>query len=234
MAVDLPYGNPFQAPEAPVLEAPPETGDLRPVPWEDREAFPGLWKRLGGMFSLLFSRPLELADRVPVTEGILPAWTFHVLLVVPYLAFTALIMALMGTVSFFVTQEPAMPKGLMAGIFGAEFGFIAAFMAVGMFIYGTLIHVALWMWGATRQGRGLGQTLRFCGYAWGFVNLGMVIPCVNVFVALGGLVYLIAGLARLHRADLWRVICAILTPLFLCCLGYILFVALAVGLSAHT
>lgn len=234
MAVDLPYVNPFQAPEAPVLEAPPETGDLRPVPWEDREAFPGFWKRVGGMFSLLFSRPLELADRVPATERILPAWTFHILLEVPYLAFMALIMALMGTVSFLAPQETGMPKGLMAGIFGAEFAFIAAFLAVGMFVYGALIHAALWMWGATRQGRGLGQTIRFCGYAWGFVNLGMVIPCVNVLVALGGLVYLIAGLARLHRTDLWRVICAILTPLFLCCLGYILFVALAVGLSAHT
>lgn len=233
MAVDLPYGNPFQAPEAPVLESLPDLGDLRPVPWEDREAFPGFWKRVGGMFSLLFSRPLDLADRVPVTEGLLPAWTFHMFLLVPYLAFMVLMLVFMGTVSFLVPQDPSLPKGLLAGIFGAEFGVIALFMAAGMFIYGAIIHAMLWMWGATRRGRGLGQTIRFCGYAWGFVNLGMIIPCVNFLVALGGLVYLIAGLARLHRTDLWRVICAILTPLFLCCLGYVAIIILAITFSGH-
>ena len=204
---------------------------LRPIPWEDAEAYPGLWQRISAMFSLLFSNPMEVADRVAVTDGLAPAWRFNLLMAVPYLAFTGLILAFAGTVFAFIPPDPQMPRGLMTGIFAGELLFIVALFCVGIFVYGVIFHAALWMWGGTRQGLGLGQTVRACGYLWGFVNLGMLIPCLNILVMLGGLVYLGMGLARIHRTDTWRGICAAMTPMLICCLGYGLFLALALGMA---
>lgn len=231
MPVDLPYENPFQPPEASVLEQPADSGAERLVPWEDHGSFPTLWKRFGGMFSLLFSNPLELADRVTVTEALAPAWTFNTLMAIPYLAFMGAIFAFMGSVFAFAPPDPNMPKGLMAGVFGGELVFFVILILVGMFIYGAILHAMLWMWGGTREGRGLGQTIRFCGYAWGFVHLGMLIPCFGALVALGGLIYIAIGLARIHRTDTWRAVCAIFTPILLCCFCYALFLVFAIGMA---
>lgn len=232
MAVDIPYQNPFQPPEADVLESTWDPGEARPVPWEDPEAFPTFWKRLGGMFSLLFSRPMELLDRIPVTEGVGAAWRFSVLMAVPYLAFMLLVFAFVGSVTMFTPPDPHMPKGLMAGIFGGEFAIIVLMLMAGMFVAGAVLHALLWMWGGTRNGQGLGQTIRLCGYAWGFVHLGMVVPCVNFFAGLAGLAYVAMGLARIHRTDTWRAVCAVLTPVLLCCLGYGLIFAIGFGMGA--
>ena len=232
---DIPYQNPYQAPEAPILEQHSDIDSLPPVPWEDHEAHPGFWKRIGAMFSLLFSNPLELADRIPVTEDLGPAWRFNLVMAVPYLAFTGLMMAFMGTMIAFLPADPGAPKGFMAGIFGGEMIFIILFYLVGVFFCGAVAHAALWMWGGTREGRGLGQTVRTCGYIWGFVNLGMLVPCVNAIVMLGGMVYLGMGLARVHRTDTWRGICAVFTPFLFCCLGYaaILLAGLTLGAFKH-
>lgn len=223
--------NPYQPPVSETLEAPLDLEGLRPLPWEDPEAFPGFWKRLGGMFSLLFSRPVELLDRIPVTGDLAPAWRFTAVMAVPYLVFMGLIFALVGSVTMFTAPDPNMPKGLMAGIFGGELALITVMLLAGMFIYGAILHALLWMWGGTREGRGLEQTIRLCGYAWGFVNLGAMVPCVNIFVGLAGMVYLVMGLARIHRTDTWRAVCAVLTPILLCCLGYGLILALSLGVA---
>jgi hypothetical protein len=218
--VDIPSQNPFQPPEAAVLEQAWDPLALPPVPWEDTDAYPGFWQRVGAMFSLLFSNPMELADRIPVTDGLAPAWRFNLVMAIPYFAFTGLIFAFMGSIFAFTPSDPNLPKGLMAGIFGGELVLILLIYCVGMFVAGAIAHAALWMWGGTRGGAGLGQTIRTCGYIWGFVNLGMLVPCVNLFVMLGGIVYLGMALARIHRTDTWRGICAVLTPYFICCLGY--------------
>ncbi len=230
--VDIPYQNPYEAPQAPVLEPPTDFSHLPVIPWEDPETYPGLWKRIGAMFSLLFSNPMELADRILLTDGLAPAWRFNLLMAVPYLAFMGVMFIFIGSITAFMPSDPNMPKGFMAGVFGGEFILIVTLLAVGMFLYGAILHAALWMWGGTREGLGLGQTVRACGYIWGFVNLGMLVPCLNLFVMLGGLVYLGMGLARIHRTDTWRGICAVLTPVFLCCLAYGLFLAFAFKMAA--
>lgn len=218
--VDIPYQNPYQAPEAPVLEQPTDFQNLPPLPWEDRDTYPGLWKRIGAMFSLLFSNPMELADRIPVTDGLAPAWRFNLLMAVPYFAFMGAIFAFMGSIFAFLPKDPNMPKGMLAGVFGGEFLVIVIVFCVGIFLYGAIFHAALWMWGGTREGLGLGQTVRTCGYIWGFANVGMWVPCLNAVVMIGGLILLGMGLARVHRTDTWRGICAVLTPVFACCLCY--------------
>ena len=234
--VDIPTTpNPFQPPEASVLEQSWDPSTLPPIPWEDHEAYPGFWKRIGAMFSLLFSNPLELADRIPVTDDLAPAWRFNLLMAIPYFAFMGLMFAFMGSMLAFLPSDPKMPKSFMAGIFGGELLFIVAIFCVGIFIYGAIMHAALWMWGGTREGAGLGQTIRTCGYIWGFVNVGMFVPCVNALVGIAGLVYLGMALARVHRTDTWRGICAVFTPVFICCLGYaaLLLVGLSLGAFNH-
>lgn len=229
--------NPFRAPGAAHLEPTPEfpAGGLRPVPWEDEASYPGFWQRIGAMFSLLFSNPLELADRIPASEGLAPAWRFNLLMAAPYLAFTGVIFAFMGSMFAFLPKDPNMPKGVMAGLFAGELLFFLAIFLVGIFVYGAIFHCALWMWGGTREGVGLGQTIRTCGYVWGFANLGMLIPCLNIFVMLGGIVYLGMALARVHRTDTWRGICAMFTPVFVCCLGYagLLIIGFTAGALSH-
>ena len=224
--------NPYQPPESIVLDTQGASDDLRPVPWEDTATFPTFWKRIGGMFSLLFSKPMDLVNRVPATDGLAPAWRFCVLMAIPYMGFMLLIFGLLGSVSLFAAPEPKMPRGMMAGIFAGEMLFIVALLMVGMFIYGALLHAMLWMWGGTRDGQGVVQTMRLCGYAWGFVHLGMLVPCLNLFVGIAGLVYVAMGLARIHRTDTWRAVCAVFTPILLCCLGYVALIAAGMSLAA--
>lgn len=228
--------NPYAPPQAPLLGDPgrPEDGTLRPVPFEDLAAIPGFWARVWAMFGLVFTRPLELLERVPATESLSAPWRFNMLLVLPYLLFMGLIFALVfGMAGIAGAKDPNMPPGLLAGIVGGEFFLIALFMTAGMFIWGALIHASLWIWGATREGRGLVQTLRTIGYGSAFLNLLLIVPCLGPLAALVGWVFLSIGLARVHRTETWRSVCAVLvTPFVLCCGLYALIFAMAFGAAA--
>ena len=86
----LPPGMP------PFAEFAPQAPALRPVPFEDLEAYAGFWPRVGGMFRMVFTNPMELFDRVPVTEGLGSPWRFLLLLSIPGFLLTALIFFLVG------------------------------------------------------------------------------------------------------------------------------------------
>jgi hypothetical protein len=75
---------------------PPSVPVLQPVPFEDPEAFPGFWSRVGGMFRMVFSNPLEIFDRVPVTEGLGAPWRFLLLLSAPVFLIMALVFFFVG------------------------------------------------------------------------------------------------------------------------------------------
>jgi hypothetical protein len=53
-----------------------------------------------------------------------------------------------------------------------------------------------------------------------FTTLANFIPLVNILVLLGGPALLGMALARMHRADTWRGVCAAYTPYVFCCCGY--------------
>jgi hypothetical protein len=191
------------------------------VPFEDLEGIPSFWTRVGEMFRLLFSDPLGLFDRVPQGNGFGAPWRFTLLLSVPALALVGLIFAVFG----FAAMIGALEKHSEVAPFLAflPLGFLVVlaliplFMFVGMVVGGALNHLFLWVWGGTKAGVSLEQTVRATGYANAFIQLGGWIPYLGILVQLAGLIWLGLGLAKLHRTDNWRGICAALTPIFLIC-----------------
>jgi hypothetical protein len=113
---------------------------------------------------------------------------------------------------------------VMPVIFGVVLLLMPLFTFLGMVIGGALNHFFLWLWGGLRPGVGVQQSLRAYGYAHAFLQLAGFIPLIGALVQIAGMVVIGMGLARMHRTDTWRGVCAVLTPLFLlcCCLVPIL------------
>jgi len=224
----------------PAWEPPPAaTPALRPVPFEDLESFPGFWSRVGGMFRMVFSNPLELFDRVPVTEGLGAPWRFLLLLSVPVFLIMSLIFFLVGIGIMMAALEQA-GKGdgkavaaIMPVIFGAILLLMPLFAFLGMVIGGAFNHFFLWMWGGLKPGVGTGQSIRAYGYASAFIQIGGLIPYIGILIHIAGLVVIGMGLARMHKTNTWRGICAVLTPLFLvCCCGLIAAISIPAIIAA--
>ena len=211
----------------PILDPPPASAPiLRPVPFEDHEAFQGFWSRVGGMFRMVFSNPMELFDRVPITEGLGAPWRFLLLLSIPIFLIMALVFFLLGMGLMFAALEQVGKGGsralaaAMPLIFGVILLLMPLFTFLGMVIGGAFNHFFLWMWGGLKPGLGTSQSIRAYGYASAFIQIGGLIPYLGILVQLAGLVVIGMGLARMHKTDTWRGICAVLTPvLLLCCCG---------------
>ena len=237
-----PLAEPPMPPAPPVWTPPPvlaSVPSLRPVPFEDLEAMPGFWERVGAMFRLVFTNPFELFDRVPVTEGMGAPWRFLLLLSVP-------IFLIMGAVFFFVGMGAAMATlearasaeahsfaTLVPVIFLVILLLMPLFSFLGMIIGGALNHVCLWMWGGLKPGVGVDQSIRAYGYASAFLQIGGLIPYLGILVQMAGIVVIGMGLARMHKTDTWRGVCAALTPIILvCCCGGILVAMLVPAMIA--
>jgi len=212
---------------------------LRPVPFEDPEAFPTFWSRVGGMFRLVFSNPMELFDRVPVTEGLGAPWRFLLLLSIPVFLIMALVFFLVGMGIMLAALEQT-GKGdgkaiaaVMPLIFGAILLLMPLFSFLGMVIGGAFNHFFLWLWGGLKPGVGTSQSIRAYGYASAFTQIGGLIPYIGILIHIAGLIVTGMGLARMHKTATWRGICAVLTPLFLvCCCGLLALLTVPALLAA--
>jgi len=209
---------------------------LRPVPFEDLEALPGFWSRVGAMFQLVFRNPMELFERVPVTAGLGAPWRFLVLFSVPVFLLVALVFFAAGMGIMVAAMEEAgrsesrLMTAIMPVIFGAILLLMPVFSFLGMVVGGALSHFFLWLWGGLRPGAGPAQSIRAYGYASAFIQLGGFIPILGLLIQIAGLVVIGMGLARLHRTDTWRGVCAALTPLILVFVLVILAILVAVVL----
>lgn len=226
----------------PAWEPPPApafTPGLRPVPFEDLDAFPGFWSRVGGMFRMVFSNPMELFERVPVTEGFGAPWRFLLLLSIPVFLIMTLIFFLVGLgIMMAALEQTGKSDGkaiaaVMPLIFGGILLLMPLFTFLGMIIGGAFNHFFLWMWGGLRPGVGTGQSIRAYGYASAFIQIGGLIPYIGILVHIAGLVVIGMGLARMHKTATWRGVCAVLTPLFLlCCCGILAAISIPAILAA--
>jgi hypothetical protein len=186
------------------------------------------------MFRMVFSNPMELFDRVPVTEGMGAPWRFLLLLSTPVFLIMALVFFLLGMGLMFAALEQVGKGGsralaaAMPLIFGVTVLLMPLFTFLGMVIGGALNHFFLWMWGGLKPGVGAHQSIRAYGYASAFIQIGGLIPYLGILVQLAGLVVIGMGLARMHRTDTWRGICAVLTPFFLICCCLVPIIAMAV------
>jgi hypothetical protein len=222
--------NPYQPPESAQLAAPhdPFTEDdqLPPLPWEDTDRFPGFWQRVGGMFSLAFSDPLGYFARVPRGRGYLKPWQFQLLMLSPAFVILILIFGVIGVVGFSSAlgapkEAGDPPAWIFAAILPIFLLLMPLFIFIGMMIGGAFSHLFLWMWGGLKPGESIEQSIRAYGYAQSFIALGGMIPYLGILVQLAGLVWMGLGLARMHRTDTWRGVCALLiTPIIvICCCG---------------
>ena len=210
----------------PLLAPPGAAAALpRPVPFEDREAFPGFWARVGGMFQLVFRDPMELFERVPLTEGLGAPWRFLLLLSIPVFLLMALVFFAAGMGIAVAALEEAgrtenrVLAAAMPFVFGAILLLMPVFSFLGMVVGGALNHFFLWLWGGLRPGVPTAQSIRAYGYASAFVQLGGFIPILGLFIQIAGMVVIGMGMARMHRTATWRGVCAALTPLILLLVG---------------
>ena len=232
----IPLDEPPSLPPSTFTPPPLEAPSLRPIPFEDLEAIPGFWARVGAMFRLVFTNPLELFDRVPATTGVGAPWRFLLLMSIPIFLIMALLFFFLGMgIVLAALEEAGKPEGrtiaaVMPLIFGAILLLMPLFTFLGMVVGGSLSHVFLWMWGGLRPGVGMNQTIRAYGYASAFIQIGGLIPYIGILVQVAGMVVIGMGLARMHKTDTWRGVCAALTPLLLlcCCAAIGIFVALAI------
>ena len=233
----LPPSIPWDGPAwLPPTSEPPQTMApvLRPIPFEDLEAFPDFWSRVGGMFKMVFNNPMELFDRVPVTEGLGAPWRFLLLLSIPVFLIVALLFFFVGMGIMLAALEQSGQgdskaiAAIMPIIFGVILLLMPLFAFLGMVIGGAFNHVFLWMWGGLRPGVGADQSIRAYGYAHAFLQLGGFIPIVGPLIQIAGMIVIGMGLARMHKTDTWRGVCAVLTPLFLVCCCLVPLIILAI------
>ena len=232
--------KPYQPPQAELTGSEEGYGSdsaFPPVPFEDVDGQPRFWPRVWGMFRLLFTDPAALADRVPSTEGLGAPLRFALLLAAPmmllFLVAFGLLGGLMGMTLIAEGRGNAEAPTWIFALLGPGYAiFLALMIVIGVPVGGVVLHGSLWLWGGTRQGRGIGQTLRLCGYYTAFYMLGSLVPVLNMAVALGGPAFLGMGLARIHRTETWRGIVAAYTPMAVCCCLYALLFVVLAGVGA--
>lgn len=227
--------NPYRAPEAD-LTAPaslPGPGELRPVPFEDLDLEPRFWPRVWAMFGLLFRDPMELAERVPITQGFGAPWRFQVVLAIPLFLLIMAVAVIFGGMLVAVSlgvkaRNTREPLAWLFGLLPLIYLVILPLMQfINMIVIGAFSHGCLWIWGGTRQSEGLHATCRLTGYFLAFFMLIGFIPIIGSLAALAGPVFLGMAMARMHHTDTWRGVCAAYTPLaVVCCAFAVLFIGI--------
>ena len=87
---------------------------------------------------------------------------------------------------------------------------------ISTLVFAGVTHLCLMLFGAAH--RDFEATFRACVYSWAPFYILVFVPCFGMLITLTwGVVVEIVALKKAHRADYWRVICASLLPLLLCC-----------------
>jgi len=254
--VETDQENPYIPPQAEltgIQDLDTGTGEPRPLPFEDPDRYPTLWSRFKETVVQAIKENQTFLERVPLGEGTTRPWQFQMLSLIPVAALLVLVilpLVAIGTVGglFGAGREKMVAGGVILGVAAGIVVIFPFLLFLGMYLMGGLDHFCLWIWGGTREGVGLEQTVRADGYAHGVFNLvsfplqilgaipfiGLLFGLANMGLSMVFMVFKGMALARMHRTDTWRGICAVFTPfLMLCCCGVLAAMAIPALLAAR-
>lgn len=217
----------YQPPEAPAPVSSPAV-----IPWE--EPGPPWPQRLIATLQLLFTRPREAFERMPLDSELLKPFLF------------ALIVGSVGWVAhlFWETLTRGALRGLMPGNMQAQrfemplalVPFVALFspaiVAVCLLITAAIDHLFLLIVGGAKQG--FNATLRATCYALGSQVLLLLPLCGTLLALIAGIAFTIVGFSAAHRISIARSALAVLLPICFCCVCLVIaLVTVGSALFAH-
>ncbi len=217
---------PAPSDQTPALTAPDTPAGL---PWEHRDEI-GLFKAFFHTVSLLITRPGEAFTRMRLEGGLMDPLLFGLI---------GGCIAYVVSLVFQVLLEsiPGYPgDNAMFHIFGLNPWVLLVIFAVvspvsvllGLFIGAGILHLCLMLLGGAN--RPFEATLRVVCYTGGSANLFSMIPVCGWLI---GLVYTIVletiGLSRAHQITTGKALLAVLLPIFVCCCGFGILIAVLFG-----
>jgi hypothetical protein len=216
-------------PPPPPPPGPPTEPPARGViPWEEpgRPWLSGLTETI----KLLFTRPREAFERMPITGDVLRPFVFAIVIGWIGAVFGAL---WNGLFRGMMPASPEYARYAMPNAWLPIFAMFAPVFIVVSLLVGTAIdHVFLMIVGGAR--RGIATTLRVLCYAMAPQILNVVPGCGSLIASIGTLVLTVIGLSAAHGISTGKAALAVLLPAILCCVcGVILAVTLGAGLLAQ-
>ncbi len=216
----------FPSGNEPPSPPPPSGADRTPLPWEE----PGRpW--LGGFFAtiaLLFTRPREAFERMPVSGDVLRPFLFALMT-----GWVGVISQCVWELSMRDMMRTLAPPNAWKGVYDLPTGvwfFVAALgpflVALGVFLNSVLYHMFLFVVGGAK--RGFAATLRVVCYAQVGSVLFIVPFCGGIVGGIWIIVLTIIGLSAAHGISVGRSVLAVCLPILLCCVCIAL-AALAFG-----
>ena len=200
----------YPAPEWPAPPEPPEPPAPPVIPWE--AVGPPWATRLIDTIKLLFSRPREAFERMPLDSDLLKPFVFA--LVAGSIGFVlSLFWEGLGQVLLPPNKYTAYEIPAIALPFVALFS--PLLIAIGVVINTLVFHLFLLMVGGARSG--LGATMRVMCYAQAAQVLDVVPGCGSLLAFVAIIVFLVTGFSAAHRITTGRAGLAIALPVILCC-----------------
>jgi hypothetical protein len=166
----------------------------------------------------------------PLIYGVLLAWIGDAVAYLFGLFFQASIFGFLSQIEGMEEALPAAFLGMGIGIFGLIIA--PVFIVIAIFIYSLIVHLFLMMVGGDQSG--FGATFRVLCYS-NTSQLAQVIPIAGGIIAfVWSLILGIIGLTEAHRTTTGKAVAAVLLPIVACCVCIAIFVMLAVafGISA--
>jgi len=221
-------------------ELPSGDESLRTGPaWEQRAQL-GFFKALWETTQAVLLDPNRAFETMKRSGGFGAPLGYYMLV-----ATAGVVVSLIFNLVFQGSMLAFMPKEAQAQAFpslaaGAGFGalFVVGItvvavlaMLVGSFISTGVLHLSLMICSGAKQP--FETTFRTGCYAMGAGSALAIIPlCGSSIGALWGLVCLCMGLAKTHEINTGRAVCAVLLPVGVCCVLYILLIVVAVAMPA--
>jgi hypothetical protein len=195
-------------------------------PWDERDRL-GILTALVETTRLVLTRPGEFFRAAPVAAGIGSPLLYAVIVgwlgVVVASLYQAIFRSVVGSTVGLLGDRPELAQLIAfteswAG-FVAQVVFGGVFVAIGVFVWSAIVHVALLLLGGARSG--FEATLRVVCFSQATSVLLLVPFCGQLIAPVWTLVVDVIGLAEAHRIGYGRSAAAVLLPIALlcCCCG---------------